>query len=226
MPVPRPAAALAAAATLSLVLGAGTAGAAPSRLEAPAAKPSTGQFLTKAQWPQGKQYGTWTQTRVTHYRHDPPFCVEKVLPKDRTSFRTFRTAADDDGLPGPGATQWVVPAKSAAAAKKIVSNARDQLKKCGKAYEDANGSQSKAVLKKYASHAVKDGLSIHGLALSTSEVDPFSGDPVTYPVTLLYGIGRDGKWLTVLELALLDEKFVPDGPFTATAKKAVRKLVD
>lgn len=193
-------------AVLSAVALASSAFAAP-----PAVASSKVQFLTKSQFPQGERYENWHQTAVKDGLQDPShFCVEEVLPESRTQFRVFYTDLDAGGV------QYVVRAKSTSAAKKLVTKIKDQLPECGERWSEElpDGDYT---LKKYPHQDVEDGLSMRGIYTT--------GDGVENG-TSLFGIGRDGVFVTVVNLNQIGtESGAPLTRFTKTAKKGLSQLL-
>lgn len=189
-----------------------TAVACAAAVATPAAAASSVHFLSKSQFPQGDRWENWHQTAIKNGLQDPShLCVEQILPESRTTYRAFYTDLDAGGV------QYVVKAKDTAAAKKLVTRIKDRLPVCGERAADEMP-EGEFHIVKYSHQDVEDGLSLRGLFTTGDGVE--SG-------TTLYGIGRDGRYVTVVELDQIGEKSgAPITKFTKTARTGLQQLRD
>ncbi|WP_405794545.1 hypothetical protein [Streptomyces sp. NBC_01506] len=175
-----------------------------------APKATTPGFLAARDMPQAA--GTvWTAGQVTRGAPEQdPFCLEKVLPAQGTTwYRQFGTDLDTGGA------QVSVQAPSAAAAKKLAASAEAAVASCAADWLRATPGGT-ASWDDYGRIAVEEGARVFGVATSV----PDSGLDVH-----LLGIGRDGATVTIVTWGRLgDLGDAPVGAFKKTTTTAVNKL--
>jgi hypothetical protein len=176
---------------------------------------TTVRFLTGGQMPQDKDFGSWEQSGINDGRvGTSDQCVRDVLPRTRTQNRTFLS----DTAEG---TQFVVKAADKAAAAKLVTRIKDRIGDCAEDWEnnaDDADVDADVDVRSYAHQDVENGLSLRGLYVSVD--DTAHGDG------WLYGIGRDGRYVTVVVLSGFGGRSdAPVGRFTTTSKKALEQLL-
>ncbi|MFJ4846403.1 MULTISPECIES: hypothetical protein [unclassified Streptomyces] len=189
----------AVAATALLGLGAAEAEAA-----APAPK-----FLAPKELPPHPS-SPWYGGRVTQGLPDyPVFCLERVLPSRGAAYREFGTEFDT------GAVQLTFTAKNTAAARDLATRLRTSVRGCAARFERQNP-QGEADWKDYGPLGVANGAHVYGV---------HTAPPESEHGVALYGIGRDGRTVTVVKWSQMGTlKQAPVKAFKKTTTRAVAKL--
>lgn len=177
----------------------------------PAAAATTVHFLTKGQWPQGDRWGDWHSKPVKDgLRDKAAFCLEGILPTSRTQYREFFSDVDAGGI------QYVSKLATSTDAKALITRLRNRVPVCADRFADAlTGGAAEVVV--YPFVDLEEGLSRRGV---------FTSGTGTEFGTVLWAFGRDGRYVTVVELDQIGKKSgAPVAKFTATAKKALDQLL-
>jgi hypothetical protein len=230
----RPAAAFAAAALLL------TAPAAPAGATA-AAKPPL-HFLTTQDLPGPPTYYAWGAGKPKPLKK-PRGCWEPVLAGTPTSFRLFESDPDswqnadppraaDAPAAGKAAlafgVQYIAVAQNAAAADRLVEAIKDRLKECARFDVGTPKHPKKATYLSFGEPRGGDKLLIRAIHHSFNKTK----DKPARAAVDAFGIGRDGRIVTVVSLTSVREDWgrgrwsptkVVKG-FIPTAKKAVAEL--
>lgn len=208
MPTPRLPVAAGGVTVLALAL-------APTAAAAPAALPANVRFVEAAQWDAAAP-GTapWTAGDVKPGRRAPEFyCVNEPMPVDRTTYRS------SDGERA-GGYQHVTLQPTERSAKRLVTRWVTNMKACLKEEWDGKGTVSFKVLGEFPK--VEDGLLVL-VARHRYAKDAFFFP--NRPGVDLFGIGRDGRLVTTLELDLpVTLQQAPVKQFTALSKAALTQL--
>ncbi|WP_314174780.1 hypothetical protein [Streptomyces winkii] len=195
----------AALAALGLTLVAAGPGAAAST----GAKTRVPGFLAPADLPPHPSSSWWAGT-VTAGLPDPePFCLDGALPSARSHHREFQTDLDTN------ATQVAVTSPSTAAAKRLAASLREAVASCAADWlrETPGGTAS---WEDYGGLAAGDGAHVYGVHTSVPESEPGAH---------LFGVGRDGKLVTVVRWGQMgDLGQAPVRDFKRTTRTAVAKL--
>ncbi|WP_405612041.1 hypothetical protein [Streptomyces sp. NBC_01508] len=173
-------------------------------------KAATPGFLVAKDMPQAAG-NVWTAGKVTAGAPEwDPFCLEKVLPAQGTTWhRQFGTDLDTGGV------QVSVQAASAAAAKKLAASAEASAAACAADWLRATPGGT-ASWDDYGRIAVEEGARVIGVATSI----PDSG-----PGVHLLGIGRDGDTVTIVTWGQIGNlSHAPVAAFKKTTTTAVNKL--
>ncbi|WP_181768912.1 hypothetical protein [Streptomyces albidus (ex Kaewkla and Franco 2022)] len=196
---------LAAAAALGLTLaasGPGVAAETGKKTKAPG-------FLAPADLPPHAS-SPWSAGKVTAGLPDPEiFCLEGALPASRSHHRQFYTDLDTH------AAQVSVTAADTTAATKLASSLKKKVAACAADWlrETPGGTAS---WQDYGAVAVGNGARVYGVHTSI---------PDSEPGVHLFGVGRDGKTVTVVRWAQMgDLDHAPVATFKNTTKTAVNKL--
>ncbi|MEU6313445.1 hypothetical protein [Streptomyces sp. NPDC047014] len=190
--------ALAAAAT-ALVLATSTATAA---VTAPG-------FLAGADLPPHPS-SPWYAGQVTKgLPETAPFCLDGALPAANSWHRTFGTDVD------AGAVQVSVRAASPAAATKLAGALERKVAACAADWLRTTPGGT-ASWQDYGTLPVEEGAHVYGVHTSIPESEPG---------VHLFGIGRDGSTVTVVQWGQMgDLSHAPVAAFKKTTTKAVNKL--
>lgn len=191
--------AAAAAAVAALVLTASTTAAAAT---APG-------FIGGADLP--PQPGTpWYTGEVTKgLPETAPFCLDGVLPAAGSWHRTFGTEFDT------GAVQVSVRASSAGAAAKLAAALERKVAGCAADWLRTTPGGT-ASWQDYGKLSVEEGAHVYGVHTSIPESEPG---------VHLYGIGRDGSTVTVVNWGQMGNlSHAPVPAFKKTTTAAVNKL--
>ncbi|MDT3400539.1 hypothetical protein RKE29_28680 [Streptomyces sp. B1866] len=206
----RRAAVTGAAAAAALVAVAGTAQAqgadharrAPARTAAPA-------YLAATELPPHPR-SDWYADGVAKGLPEPvPYCVRDTLPSSGAGHRTFRTDYETN------AVQIVVTTGSADAATRLAAAVERKIRACAADYR-REYPPATASWRDYGTVTAEDGAHVYGVHTALPDSEPAVG---------LYGVGRDGRTVTVVEWADnggLDLAPVP--AFRRTTATAVTKL--
>lgn len=181
-----------------------------------AADPSGPTFLEAEQWQLvAGPDAEWESSPVYPGRRATDFaCAAEPLPQSRSTFR------NSFGSDFAGGTQHVVRQPNAAAAIGLVERYLTNLRSCQKRQFGGDGGPAQVrTLGSY--RGLGDGLTVIGVFYRL----PAAG-PVSERVgTNLFGIGRDGRTVTTMELNVLGPKSAaPIEAFTALAKRGVSEL--
>uniref|UniRef100_A0AAU2JMS3 PknH-like extracellular domain-containing protein n=1 Tax=Streptomyces sp. NBC_00049 TaxID=2903617 RepID=A0AAU2JMS3_9ACTN len=189
---------LAAAAALLLV----------PAVSATAAAPAPG-FLTGTDLPPHPT-SPWYSDPVTKGLPEfAPFCLDGVLPKAGSWHRRFGTEYDT------GAVQVSVRASSPAAAATLVRTLERKVAACAADWLRTTPGGT-ASWDDYGTLPVEEGAHVYGVHTSIPESEPG---------VHLYGIGRDGSTVTVVNWGQMgDLSQAPVAAFKKTTTKAVNKL--
>ncbi|MFI5618365.1 hypothetical protein [Streptomyces sp. NPDC051567] len=139
-----------------------------------------------------------------------PFCLEGVLPAAGSWHRAFSTEVDAH------ATQISVRTASPAAATKLAASLERKVAACAADWLRTNPGGT-ASWQDYGTLPVEEGAHVYGVGVSV----PDSAHGVG-----LYGIGRDGSTVTVVQWGQMGQ--LPEAPvaaFKQTTTTAVHKLV-
>ena len=174
-------------------------------------------FLTAAQLPQGKRYGTWRTSRIySGVPRHAKFCLDGVLPAAETRYVTYR------GKTGVAGEEFVSVADSDADAAALVNSLRTKVQGCYQEWLNAdipayNSGQRKASWKRYGTAQVEDGMTVIGV---------FTVPPKGFVKTAhLYAIGRDGNVVVVFHLGVPGGKGnAPVAGFSKAGAKALRQV--
>lgn len=193
--------ALAALATAAALVLTGSTGAT-------AAAPAPG-FLTGTDLPPHPG-SPWYAGDVTKgLPESAPFCLDGVLPAAGSWHRAFGTEYDT------GAVQVSVRSSSAAAAAQLATALERKVAACAADWLRATPGGT-ASWQDYGPLAVEEGAHVYGVHTSLPESEPG---------VHLFGIGRDGATVTVVQwgqMGYLSEAPVP--AFRKTTRTAVHKL--
>ncbi|WP_328621780.1 hypothetical protein [Streptomyces sp. NBC_00354] len=138
-----------------------------------------------------------------------PFCLDGVLPATGTWHRRFGNDLD------AGAVQISVRASSDSAAARLTRSLERQVAACAADWlrEHPDG---KAASKDYGTLPVEEGAHVYGVHTSIPESEPG---------VHLFGIGRDGSTVTVVQWGRMgDLSDAPVAAFKTTTTTAVNRL--
>ncbi|QES58774.1 hypothetical protein DEJ51_07890 [Streptomyces venezuelae] len=183
-----------------------TASAATSAATAAATAPG---FLTGTDLPPHPT-SPWYAGAVTKgLPETAPFCLEGVLPATGSWHRVFGTEYDT------GAVQVSVRSASPAAAAKLVGTLEREVAACAADWLRTTPGGT-ASWQDYGTLPVEEGAHVYGVHTSV---------PDSEPGVHLYGIGRDGSTVTVVQWGQMgDLSHAPVADFRKTTTKAVNKL--
>ncbi|MFI1650696.1 hypothetical protein ACH4XT_27665 [Streptomyces avidinii] len=138
----------------------------------------------------------------------PPFCLDGVLPAG-SWHRAFGTEYDT------GAVQVSVRSASPAAAAKLAGTLERKVAACAADWLRTTPGGT-ASWRDYGTLAVEEGAHLYGVHTSIPESEPG---------VHLFGIGRDGSTVTVVQWGQMgDLSHAPVADFRKTTTKAVNKL--
>ncbi len=138
-----------------------------------------------------------------------PFCLDGVLPARGSWHRTFGTEFDT------GAVQISVRTASATAAAKLAGTLERKVAACAADWLRATPGGT-ASWEDYGKLPVEEGAHVYGVHTSIPESEPG---------VHLYGIGRDGSTVTVVQWGQMGNlSHAPVADFKKTTTKAVNKL--
>ncbi|MFB6616626.1 hypothetical protein ACFCV9_20850 [Streptomyces sp. NPDC056367] len=202
--VRRTAAALAAAAALLLT----TALAGPAATAAPAAPTAPG-FLDGTDLPPHPA-SPWYAGEVTKGLPEfPPICLEGALPAAGSWHRRFGTEYDT------GAVQLSVRSATPASAARLVRSLERKVAACAADWLRATPGGT-ASWQDYGTLPVEEGAHVYGVHTSLPESEPG---------VHLFGIGRDGSTVTVVQWGQMgDLSDAPVAGFRRTTTTAVNRL--
>ncbi|MEU9142914.1 hypothetical protein [Streptomyces sp. NPDC048349] len=139
-----------------------------------------------------------------------PLCLDGVLPAQGSRHRAFGTEFDT------GALQISVRAASATAAAKLATTLERKVAGCAADWLRTTPGGT-ASWNDYGKLAVEEGAHVYGVHTSIPESEPG---------VHLYGIGRDGSTVTVVQWGQMgDLSHAPVADFRKTTVKAVDKLL-
>ncbi|MFF4419277.1 hypothetical protein ACFY04_00555 [Streptomyces sp. NPDC001549] len=139
-----------------------------------------------------------------------PFCLEGVLPAAGSWHRVFGTEYDT------GAVQVSVRAASPAAAAKLAGTLERKVAACAADWLRTTPGGT-ASWQDYGTLPVEEGAHVYGVHTSI---------PDSEPGVHLYGIGRDGSTVTVVQWGEMGNlSHAPVADFKKTTTKAVNKLI-
>ncbi|MFD3695943.1 hypothetical protein ACFWUZ_07250 [Streptomyces sp. NPDC058646] len=152
----------------------------------------------------------WFAGKVTKgLPESAPFCLEGVLPAAGSWHRQFGTEFDT------GAVQVSVRSASASAAAKLVGTLERKVAACAADWLRATPGGT-ASWQDYGTLSVEEGAHVYGVHASIPESEPS---------VHLFGIGRDGATVTVVQWGQMgDLSHAPVADFKKTTTKAVNKL--
>ncbi|WP_431041390.1 hypothetical protein ACQUSR_05495 [Streptomyces sp. P1-3] len=163
----------------------------------------------------------WYASEVTKgLLETAPFCLDKALPSAGSSHRTFWTEYDT------GAAQLVVRTGSADAARKLAAAVEKKVRACAADWERQHPQGTAAMGvppmplrlwgSDYGTLPAEDGAHVYGVHTSY---------PDSEPGIHLYGIGLDGRTVTVVKWGQMgDFAHAPVADFKHTTTTAVVKL--
>ncbi|MEV7415038.1 hypothetical protein [Streptomyces sp. NPDC089919] len=198
-----------AATTVTTAVVAGlTAPAALAGPTGPAAATAPG-FLTGRDLP-AHPSSPWHTGKVTRgLPETPPFCLSRALPATGAWHRGFGTDVDT------GAVQISVRTASSAAAAKLAGALERKVAACAADWL-RNMPGGTASWQDYGKLTVEEGAHVYGVHTSV---------PDSEPGVHLYGIGRDGATVTVVNWSQMgDLAHAPVKAFKKTTVTAVNKL--
>ncbi|WP_328790936.1 MULTISPECIES: hypothetical protein [unclassified Streptomyces] len=138
-----------------------------------------------------------------------PFCLEGVLPAAGSWHRVFGTEYDT------GAVQVSVRSSSPSAAARLAGVLERKVAACAADWLRATPGGT-ASWQDYGTLPVEEGAHVYGVHTSVPESEPG---------VHLYGIGRDGSTVTVVQWGEMgDLSHAPVAAFKKTTTKAVNKL--
>ncbi|GHI84838.1 hypothetical protein [Streptomyces xanthophaeus] len=138
-----------------------------------------------------------------------PFCLDGVLPAAGSWHRQFGTEFDT------GAVQVSVRSASASAAAKLAGTLERKVAACAADWLRTTPGGT-ASWQDYGKVAVEEGAHVYGVHVSIPESEPS---------VHLFGIGRDGATVTVVQWGEMGNlSHAPVGAFKKTTTKAVNKL--
>ncbi|MET9321346.1 hypothetical protein ABZX75_14340 [Streptomyces sp. NPDC003038] len=138
-----------------------------------------------------------------------PFCLEDVLPTTGSWHRRFGTEFDT------GAVQVSVRSSSASAAARLADALEREVAACAADWLRATPGGT-ASWQDYGALAVEEGAHVYGVHTSI---------PDSEPGVHLYGIGRDGSTVTVVQWGEMGNlSHAPVAGFKKTTTRAVNKL--
>ncbi|MFF0552410.1 hypothetical protein ACFYUL_26035 [Streptomyces sp. NPDC004311] len=196
------------AATLTAALAA-AAGVLVLTASGPAAAATAPGFLNGADLPPHAS-SPWYAGAVTKgLPETAPFCLDGVLPAAGSRHRSFGTDVDT------GAVQVSVRASSTAAAVKLAGALERKVAACAADWLRATPGGT-ASWQDYGTLPVEEGAHVYGVHTSIPESEPG---------VHLFGIGRDGATVTVVQWGQMgDLSGAPVAAFKKTTTKAVNKL--
>lgn len=240
---PHRSAALAAAA-LALTLAVPTTGAVAAPAGKPAGKPAL-HFLTTQEFPGPPAFYAWGGAKPKKLK--PVGCWEPALKGTPTSYRLFESnpaaAESADRVPGGGGedakpkkaakafgVQYIAVTKNAAAAEDLVIAIKERLKECARTEVGTPKRPRSAEFVAYGKQKVGDELLIRGIHHKFTVLK--KKRPERRQAVDLFGIGRDGRLVTVVSLTSIREDWGRSGwspakvvkSFVPTAKAGVDKL--
>lgn len=207
--------AAAGGAALVLALTPGATAAPPGAVRFADVRFADVRFVDAAQWHAvAAGYGTWTSGEVRPGRRAPEFyCVNEPMPVDRTTYRS------SDGERA-GGYQHVTLQPSERSAKRLVARWVRNMKACLTEEWVGKGKVGFKVLGEYPK--VADGL------LVIAAKHRYAKDHWFFPNRAgvdLFGVGRDGRLVTTLELDLpVTLERAPVRQFAALSKTALKQL--
>jgi hypothetical protein len=199
---------LAVLAALGLTLAASSPGAAAGGAAGAGAKARVPGFLAAGDLPPHPS-SAWWAGEVTAGLPEEPFCLDGALRAARSHHRAFHTDLDTN------ATQIAVTSPSNAAASRLAASLRASVAACAADWlrETPGGTAS---WEDYGGLAVGGGAHVYGVHVSI---------PDSEPSVHLFGVGRDGKAVTVVRWGQMgDLGQAPVGDFKRTTRTAVQKL--
>ncbi|MEV7561236.1 hypothetical protein [Streptomyces sp. NPDC089795] len=138
-----------------------------------------------------------------------PFCLEGVLPAANSWHRVFGTEYDT------GAVQVSVRSASPSAAAKLAGTLEREVAACAADWLRTTPGGT-ASWQDYGTLPVEEGAHVYGVHTSVPESEPG---------VHLFGIGRDGSTVTVVQWGQMgDLSHAPVADFKKTTTKAVNKL--
>ncbi|MEU9374715.1 hypothetical protein AB0D94_13215 [Streptomyces sp. NPDC048255] len=138
-----------------------------------------------------------------------PFCLDGVLPASGSWHRQFGTEFDT------GAVQVSVRSASASAATKLAGTLERKVAACAADWLRTNPGGT-ASWQDYGTLPVEEGAHVYAVHVSIPESEPS---------VHLFGIGRDGSTVTVVQWGQMGNlSHAPVGDFKKTTTKAVNKL--
>ncbi|MFK0013939.1 hypothetical protein [Streptomyces sp. NPDC091027] len=194
--------------TLTAALAA-AAGVLVLTASGPAAAATAPGFLNGADLPPHAS-SPWYAGAVTKgLPETAPFCLDGVLPAAGSWHRSFGTDVDT------GAVQVSVRASSTAAAVKLAGALERKVAACAADWLRATPGGT-ASWQDYGTLPVEEGAHVYGVHTSIPESEPG---------VHLFGIGRDGATVTVVQWGQMgDLSGAPVAGFKKTTTKAVNKL--
>ncbi len=196
---------VAAAASAALLAGIATpiANATEGTVRTEAVAP---RLLSKDMLPETSRFSNWHQTPV-QAMDSQGFCEEDAFPSEGTLTRVFYNTRQGNAI-----TQYAAEMTSKAAAKKAVA----RIKRCY-----AKRSALAALLgtanvlpRVWGVLDVADGLTVGDLDHRSS----------TSPGLLMWAVGRDGRYVTLLQFPLVTEGKTPKKAWLKLSKKALRHV--
>jgi hypothetical protein len=141
----------------------------------------------------------------------PVFCLEEALPSDGASHRQFWTEMDT------GAVQVAVRATTVQAARTLAAEVKASVRACADAYEEqVPGGEAEVV--DYGRIDVQEGAHVYGVDIA----DP---DGTGTSDAHLFGVGRDGRLVTVVDWGQMGNlSHAPVDDFRTTTRTAVERL--
>ncbi|WP_055548862.1 hypothetical protein [Streptomyces sp. NBRC 110028] len=190
-------------------LGALTAAALMAGSTAATAAPAAPGHLVPKELPPHPSSDWYASDVTPGLPEDAPFCVENTLPAAGATHRTFWTEYDTT------ASQIVVEAATVDAARKLAAAAGKKVRNCAADWR-RDHPEGSASWRDYGTLPAEDGAHVYGVHTSY---------PDSEPGIHLYGIGRDGRTVTVVawgEMGGYEQ--APVDAFRRTTTTAVVKL--
>lgn len=164
------------------------------------------RLLDTSMLPTASRFSNWKQTPVQPLESEG-FCEEAAFPAEGTRTRVFYNTKQGNAM-----TQYAAKMESKAAARKAVA----RIKRCyakSSVLDDLLGS----------AHVVPRLLGVLDIAdgLTVGDVDYRSSSS---PGMLLWAVGRDGRYVTLIQFPLQTEGKTPKKAWLSVSKKALRHV--
>lgn len=141
----------------------------------------------------------------------PVFCLEEVLPAEGASHRQFWTEYDTS------AVQVSMRAATVKEARTLAAAAEESVRDCAAAYEERYPG-AEAEVRDYGRIDVQEGAHVYGVDTADPEGSGASD-------AHLFGVGRDGRLVTVVDWGQMGNlSHAPVDDFRTTTRTAVEKL--
>ncbi|THA25600.1 hypothetical protein E4198_13520 [Streptomyces sp. RKND-216] len=198
--------------TIGLV-AVGSAQAAPEGAPADASRRAAAApaFLAPDELPAHPSSAWYAEEAAAGLPEFPVFCLEDALPAEGASHRRFWTEFDTS------AVQVSVRTATLKDARALAAEAEESVRACAAAYEEQYPG-AEAELVDYGRVDVQEGAHVYG-------VDTADPDGTGTSDAHLFGIGRDGRTVTVVDWGQMGNlSHAPVDDFRTTTRTAVEKL--